>query len=91
MTKKFYTYMLRCADDSLYVGYTVDLDRRLKTHNAGKGAKYTRSRLPVTLAYAECFDNKHDAMSREANLKKLRHQERERLILEHQHIRDVDG
>ncbi|MBR0384352.1 MAG: GIY-YIG nuclease family protein [Eubacteriaceae bacterium] len=91
MTKKFYTYMLRCADDSLYVGYTVNLERRLKTHNAGKGAKYTRSRLPVTLAYAECFDNKHDAMSREANLKKLRHQERERLILEHQHVRDADG
>ena len=72
--------MMRCADDSLYVGYTVDLEKRLKTHNAGKGAKYTRSRLPVTLAYAERFDNKHDAMVREARLKQLNHQEKEKLI-----------
>ena len=80
MTKTYYTYMMRCADDSLYVGYTVDLEKRLKTHNAGKGAKYTRSRLPVTLAYAERFDNKHDAMVREARLKQLNHQEKEKLI-----------
>ncbi len=81
----YYTYMMRCADDSLYVGYTVDLDKRLKTHNAGKGAKYTRSRLPVTLAYAECFDNQHDAMAREARLKQLKHQDKEKLISNQNH------
>ncbi|SDB27685.1 putative endonuclease [Streptococcus henryi] len=68
--KKAYMYVLECADGSLYTGYTTDLDRRLKTHNAGKGAKYTRNRLPVKLLYKEEFDSKPAAMSAEALFKK---------------------
>ena len=68
--------MLECSDGTLYSGYTTDIDRRLKQHNAGKGSKYTRCRLPVKLVYYETFDNKHDAMCREYALKKLSRQEK---------------
>ena len=71
-----YAYMLECSDGTLYSGYTTDIDRRLKQHNAGKGSKYTRCRLPVKLVYYETFDNKHDAMCRECALKKLSRQEK---------------
>lgn len=71
-----YAYMLECSDGTLYSGYTTDIDRRLKQHNAGKGSKYTRCRLPVKLVYYENFDNKHDAMCRECALKKLSRQEK---------------
>jgi putative endonuclease len=57
--------MLRCSDDSLYTGYTNDIQRRLKQHNRGKGAKYTRTRLPVELAYFEAHDSRRAAMKRE--------------------------
>ncbi len=67
----YYTYMVECSDGSLYTGYTNDLDNRIKVHNLGKGAKYTRSRLPVRLVYYEVFDNKNDAMKRECAIKKL--------------------
>ena len=50
-----YAYLLRCADGTLYAGWTNDLDKRLRTHQAGKGGKYTRARLPVELYYYECF------------------------------------
>ena len=53
---KAYMYVVECADGTLYTGYTTDVERRLKTHNAGKGAKYTRARLPVKLLYSEFFD-----------------------------------
>ena len=65
----FYVYMLKCADGTLYTGYTDDLDKRLAAHNAGEGAKYTRSRRPCTLVYVETFDSKHDALSREWHIK----------------------
>ena len=52
---KAYMYVVECADGTLYTGYTTDVERRLKTHNAGKGAKYTRARLPVKLLYSEAF------------------------------------
>ncbi|MCD7728776.1 MAG: GIY-YIG nuclease family protein [Clostridia bacterium] len=77
---KYYVYLLKCADESLYVGYTTDLTRRVATHNTGKGAKYTRSRLPVELVYREEFDNEHDAKSREWHLKKLTHKQKLSLI-----------
>ncbi len=82
MDKKqaFYTYILYCGDGSLYTGYTPDLDRRLQAHNAGQGAKYTRSRLPVRLAYAEVFPNRGEAMSREAAIKRLSRKEKLALI-----------
>ena len=75
-----YTYILSCADGSLYTGWTNDLDRRLAAHNAGKGGKYTRSRRPVTLAYWEEFSTKEEAMRREAAIKTLSRSEKLQLI-----------
>ncbi|OLR55197.1 hypothetical protein BHK98_03435 [Hornefia porci] len=75
-----YTYILRCGDGSLYTGWTNDLEKRLAAHNAGRGGRYTRSRLPVELAYYESFDTKNEAMRREAAIKKLTRQEKEKLI-----------
>ena len=77
--KRFFAYLLLCADGSYYAGYTTDLARRVSVHNAGKGAKYTKSRLPVTLVYFEEFDNGHAARSREWHLKRLTHAEKEAL------------
>jgi putative endonuclease len=65
--------MLRCSDGSFYTGWTTDLEARVATHNAGKGAKYTRARLPVELVYYEAFATKQEAMSREWHLKRLTH------------------
>lgn len=62
--------MVRCADGSIYTGWTTDIERRLKAHNSGKGAKYTRGRLPVELVYSEEFSEKALAMKREAEIKK---------------------
>lgn len=70
-TKNNCTYMLLCEDRTLYTGWTNDLEKRLKTHNSGQGAKYTRSRLPVRLVYSEYFDTKEEAMKREGAIKKL--------------------
>ena len=66
-----WVYILRCGDGTLYTGWTNDLEKRLKTHAAGKGAKYTRARLPVTLVYAECCETEHEARSRECRIKRL--------------------
>ena len=63
-----YTYILLCADGTLYTGWTNDLGKRLEAHNAGKGAKYTRSRRPVRLFYQEAFETREDAMRRERGL-----------------------
>lgn len=67
----FYVYILRCADGTLYTGYTDDPERRTQVHNAGKGAKYTRSRLPVELVYREALEDKSAALRREREIKKL--------------------
>lgn len=75
-----YAYILRCSDGTLYSGWTNDLEKRLKAHNAGKGGKYTRSRLPVELAYFEEFDSKNEAMSREYRFKQLSREEKLKLI-----------
>ncbi|NLJ58338.1 MAG: GIY-YIG nuclease family protein [Tissierellia bacterium] len=75
-----YIYIVECSDKSLYTGYTRDLEKRIKTHNEKKGAKYTRGRTPVVLKYYEEFDNKSDAMKREAQIKKLRRHKKEQLI-----------
>lgn len=64
-------YMLRCADDSLYTGIAKDVAARLATHNAGKGAKYTRARLPVRLVWSESAEDRSTATKREIALKKL--------------------
>ncbi len=72
-----YAYLLRCADGTFYAGYAVNLDDRLRAHNSLKsGAKYTRSRRPVELAYFEKFRSKSKAMRREAEFKKLRRPEK---------------
>lgn len=76
----WYVYMLRCGDDSLYTGYTDNVQRRLQTHQSGKGAKYTRSRLPVTLAYQEELPDKSAALRREAAIKRLTRQQKLALI-----------
>lgn len=76
----YYVYLLRCGDGTLYTGYTNDLKRRLAVHNAGKGAKYTRSRLPVDLVYWENFSNKSSALQRECAIKRLSRAEKLSLI-----------
>lgn len=75
-----YTYLLRCADNTLYCGWTNDLEKRLAAHNAGLGAKYTKSRLPVNLVYYEEYDTKEEAMRREFRIKRLTRAEKMKLI-----------
>ena len=75
-----YTYIVECADGSLYCGWTNDLEKRIMDHNAGKGAKYTKTRLPVKLVYFEEFDTKEEAMSREWHIKQLRREQKLKLI-----------
>lgn len=82
----YYAYILACADGTLYTGWTTDLRRRLAAHNAGKGAKYTRSRRPVTLRYAERCSTKEKAMHREWEIKQLSRGEKLRLICEFQTV-----
>jgi putative endonuclease len=72
--------MVKCSDGSLYCGWTNDLDKRIKAHNEGKGAKYTKTRLPVSLVYFEEFETKEEAMSREWHIKHLRRSEKLKLI-----------
>ena len=71
-----YTYLVRCADGSLYCGWTNRLEERVRAHNEGKGAKYTKSRRPVELVYYEAFATKEEAMRREAAIKKLTRKEK---------------
>lgn len=75
-----YTYIVRCKDDSLYCGWTNNLEKRIESHNAGTGAKYTKSRRPVELVYYETFDTKEEAMSREYAIKQLTRGEKMKLI-----------
>lgn len=75
-----YTYMLRCGDGSLYTGWTNDLEKRLRAHSEGRGGKYTRSRLPVELAYYEEFETKEEAMRREWEIKQLTRTQKEKLV-----------
>lgn len=67
----YYVYIVKCSDDSLYTGYTNEIKSRIKTHNKGLGAKYTRGRLPVELVYYEEFEQKSDAQKREYSIKRL--------------------
>lgn len=75
-----YTYIVKCSDGTLYTGWTNDLEKRLDAHNSGKGAKYTKTRRPVTLAYYEEFETKELAMKREYAIKQLRKKEKLKLI-----------
>jgi putative endonuclease len=80
MKKSFFVYILKCADQSYYTGYTDNLDKRVKKHNLGKAAKYTSGRRPVKLVYSEGHEHKNSAMSRELQLKRWTRAEKEVLI-----------
>ncbi len=73
-------YLARCSDGSLYSGSCVDLGEREKTHNAGKGAKYTRSRLPIRFVHHETFATKSEALKREAEVKRWTKERKELLV-----------
>lgn len=66
-----YVYIIECKNGELYTGWTTDLEKRIETHNKGKGAKYTRGRTPVVLRYYETFDVKEEALERERTIKKM--------------------
>ena len=76
----YYVYMVRCADGTFYTGYTTNVNRRVDMHNKGKGARYTRSRLPVELLYQETFPTKTEALRREYEVKQLTREQKELLI-----------
>lgn len=69
--KKFFIYIVECADGTLYTGWTTDVEKRVKAHNDGEGAKYTRSRGPIVLFHVEEFETKNEALSREMAIKRL--------------------
>jgi putative endonuclease len=77
---RWVVYVLRCADGSLYTGITNDLPKRLKAHAAGKASRYTRSRVPVALAYTEPKRSKSDALKREAAIKRLNRRQKDLLV-----------
>lgn len=77
---KNYTYIVQCSDGTLYTGWTNDISKRIKVHNQGKGAKYTKSRLPVKLVYSEEYDTKQEAMQREYAIKQLSRKEKLALV-----------
>ena len=77
---KNFTYIVECSDHTLYTGWTNDLEKRITAHNEGKGAKYTKTRRPVRLAYFETFPTKEEAMSREYRIKRLSRREKQQLI-----------
>lgn len=71
MKKKNYVYILKCSDGTFYTGWTTDIEARVKTHNSGSGAKYTRGRRPVSLVYYEELPDRSAALKREAAIKRL--------------------
>lgn len=78
--KSWFVYILKCADKTYYTGITTDIQKRMKTHNSGKGAKYTKMRIPVELAYFENHKNRSVATKRELEIKKLSRKQKEILI-----------
>lgn len=77
---KHYVYILECSDGTYYTGYTNNLEKRMKAHQTGKGAKYTRGRTPVTLLFEKEFDTKSEAMKAEYEIKSLSRAEKADLI-----------
>ena len=78
----YFVYMVRCADETIYTGTSTQVEKRIATHNRGKGAKYTRSRLPVTLVYTQCCVDKSAALRREWAIKQLTRVQKLALIAE---------
>ncbi len=80
LSQPAYVYIVRCADGSLYTGWTTDVARRVGEHNAGRGAAYTRQRGPVELVYSEALPNRSAAMRREEEIKRRGRGYKERLL-----------
>ena len=78
--ESWFVYLLRCNDDSIYCGITNDLEKRLEKHNSGKGAKYTRSRIPSVIVYSEKKENKSEAAKREYEIKKMTRKQKLEII-----------
>ncbi|MFC1656008.1 GIY-YIG nuclease family protein [Patescibacteria group bacterium] len=78
--QKYYAYLARCNDNSLYAGYTANIKERETKHNEGKGARYTRMRRPIKIVYFEEFETKSEAMKREYQLKRLKKEDKESLV-----------
>ncbi len=78
--QKYFFYLARCKDNTLYAGYTTNIKQREEKHNSGNGAKYTKHRKPVKIVYFERFTNKIEAMRREAQIKKWKKNKKENLI-----------
>lgn len=78
---EWFVYIIKCNDGSLYTGITKDLNTRMKKHNLGTGAAYTRSRKPVSLVYKETYATRSDALKREAQVKKLNREKKTELII----------
>ena len=77
-----FVYILQCKDNSLYTGWTNDIDKRLEAHNSGRGAKYTRGRGPVRLVHLETFETKEEALKRERAIKRLSTEKKWKLVIE---------
>jgi putative endonuclease len=75
-----FTYILRCADGTLYTGWALDLERRFRVHQAGRGSRYTRTRLPVTLVYHQEYATPQEARRQEVAIRRLRRNEKLQLI-----------
>jgi putative endonuclease len=80
MEDKWYLYILRCKDNTLYTGITTDVARRLEVHRSGKGAKYTRGRCPLELVYQETCETHSDALKRELEIKAMTRKQKEEMI-----------
>lgn len=82
MVSPYCCYIVQCSDGTFYCGYSNDVSKRVDTHNKGKGAKYTKTRLPVKLVYTECFETKSEAMKREYQIKQFTRKQKYDLIKE---------
>jgi putative endonuclease len=87
LTPKWFVYVVRCADRSLYTGVTTDADRRLAEHNDGRGARYTRSRGPVALVYLEKAEDRGAALRREHEIKCMTAEGKRRLVTKRRRVR----
>ena len=76
----YFIYIVKCKDETYYTGYTTNIEKRIKAHNEGKGAKYTRGRLPVKLVYWEQYEEKAQALKREYAIKQLTRKQKQQLI-----------
>ncbi|MDX8363119.1 MULTISPECIES: GIY-YIG nuclease family protein [Bacillaceae] len=89
-SKQHFLYVLECSDGSYYAGYTNDLKKRIRTHNEGKGAKYTRGRIPVTLLFSKSYATKNEALRAEWDFKQLKtRQKKEQFIAKENKLKYV--